>query len=729
MNTWRSVRLMMVLVAIRVLAAAAPSSADAAKDYTGHDAYAEELAILRREHGGAYKEFGKHGAWDDAAEKFLDDWAVYHTYVDAPPLYRDVPVPKPADLVRQGRALVVDAHCDDPAVLACYGIALAISDEAAAALPVLQKAVKSLAASKYADSVVWRAAHRSLWLERSSPDGQACAKICAERALKLANIPAATRAERLRAYQNVRSHVNSLKADERVKYMTALRQADGADPWVVDTADGRLHIDIAWEFRGNGYADKVTEKGWKGFFKHLTIARECLTRAWELAPDIPKAADEMVSVANGAGGELGEQPAKWFERAINVQLDCRGAYAAMLNSLRPRWHGSHEAMLELGRRAAATKRYDTDAPWQFVEAVLLIVMDYEHGDSRYDILKDAGIYDEVVAVVDGYDQLAAKKGNRWYRTFRAALAWRAERHEEARKIIDELGDAADLSALRPFSTDPPKVALAKMLLMGGPQADNVRGGENASRDKRNEDAIKFLGDAQAALEKSAATDAAAAAELSRTKPFFDRRLTALRRRVTLQNGEWADVQPDAMLTSWSKYAGVWKVGDDGTLSGRFGQRYVPTLVLASPLSQAFEITGRAGHGEGLGRPAVCLRSKSGGRAYVVFYEQAVILNLPEASLNERFKRDRSEQADFLVRYEHGKLNVRVNDKPVVTDYDLPERLRDGVRPGIAFVGSLKGTATFSKLRARSLEPLEPDDPADADKQGPPADPNAPPEGL
>ncbi len=76
----------------------------------------------------------------------------------------------------------------------------------------------------------------------------------------------------------------------------------GMPEWTVHWMRGQQEIEIAWDFRGSGYSSKVTEEGWKGFREHLKLAREELTKSWELAPDYPFAATSMITVCRGQQG-------------------------------------------------------------------------------------------------------------------------------------------------------------------------------------------------------------------------------------------------------------------------------------------------------------------------------------------------------------------------------------------------------------------------------------------
>src|SRR5262249_4129202 len=114
--------------------------------------------------------------------------------------------------------------------------------------------------------------------------------------------------------------------EEQESFLNLLSKEADPDPWIKDMIAGRIEIKLAWDSRGGGWANTVTEQGWKGFFAHLTLARDCLVRAWKLDPSLPEAPSDMITVCMGAGERLGEDATDWFQRALDAQVDYVGAY-------------------------------------------------------------------------------------------------------------------------------------------------------------------------------------------------------------------------------------------------------------------------------------------------------------------------------------------------------------------------------------------------------------------
>ena len=47
---------------------------------------------------------------------------------------------------------------------------------------------------------------------------------------------------------------------------------------------GQAGVDMAWQARGNGYANTVSAEGWKTFRERLAGAESDLEKAWQLDP-------------------------------------------------------------------------------------------------------------------------------------------------------------------------------------------------------------------------------------------------------------------------------------------------------------------------------------------------------------------------------------------------------------------------------------------------------------
>lgn len=163
-------------------------------------------------------------------------------------------------------------------------------------------------------------------------------------------------------------------ADEQLVQQIA-HQA-GVPPYVRLVLEGRWHEAAAWQARGGGYANTVSEDGWHGFHQHLESASKRLIKAHELAPQHPEAPGMMVAIS-GANSEGQEVMRQWLDRAAAASADYLQPYESLLWFSMPRWGGTQATMLRFARECVATERYDTLLPDVFRTALSSMQSDYE----------------------------------------------------------------------------------------------------------------------------------------------------------------------------------------------------------------------------------------------------------------------------------------------------------------------------------------------------------------
>jgi hypothetical protein len=112
--------------------------------------------------------------------------------------------------------------------------------------------------------------------------------------------------------------------------------------------EGLVHLQWAWAARGTGYANTITEEGWKLMTERLALAQQALDRAWKLNPKDWRGPNVMMEVVFLDSGDR-DVMEKWFQRAMQNNPDNFAACAIKLNFMTPRWGGSGEALVAFGR--------------------------------------------------------------------------------------------------------------------------------------------------------------------------------------------------------------------------------------------------------------------------------------------------------------------------------------------------------------------------------------------
>jgi hypothetical protein len=117
---------------------------------------------------------------------------------------------------------------------------------------------------------------------------------------------------------------------------------------------GIFYIEWAWEARGGGFANTVKDEEWKLFAQRLAVAEEALKQAYEMAPDHPAAATEMITVELGQGKGVVDL---WFGRAMAADPDNFDACLRKLVYIEPKWNGSAQEMLGFSEECFRSGNY------------------------------------------------------------------------------------------------------------------------------------------------------------------------------------------------------------------------------------------------------------------------------------------------------------------------------------------------------------------------------------
>jgi hypothetical protein len=167
---------------------------------------------------------------------------------------------------------------------------------------------------------------------------------------------------------------------------------------------GQAYNIMAANARGTGYADTVTEAGWKGFSDNLAVAEKSLERAWELNPNDARTAVTMIWIANDQG-QSRDQMELWFNRAMENNTNDYEACQAKLNYIEPKWHGSTQAMLEFGRECATNQAWGGHIPLILLDVHKSIQRQYVDGLEKTNYWKQPAVWTDLKSAFDRFFEL------------------------------------------------------------------------------------------------------------------------------------------------------------------------------------------------------------------------------------------------------------------------------------------------------------------------------------
>ncbi len=443
-----------------------------------------------------------------------------------------------------------------------------------------------------------------------------------------------------------------------VPRMKALCEMPGQTDWLHEMYLATYHNNLAWMARGNGWASSVTDKGWKGFEENRDIAVQHYISAWKLRPERSEPASHLLGVCL-TGGKVEGGAGTWLKRATEAQLDDYDTISALLNGCLPRWGGSHEVMMGFGMAYALTKRFDTEAPYNFFYALRDVTND---GVDWRETLRQPLFAQVVLALcqqrVNDAPTLALKRDEQ---AVLASYAWMCGDYKTAAAALAEVP--------RPFT----RRAKVRVMGFGGWSEDLVRGEsaicaaglEKEWRAAEKDMADKKLDAAETGYQKilSAVKD--------KDGELVQGQLAAIKFERALAKGGWVPLEIAPGLAGWQVQKGDWTGTADGRLVNR-GRGTSAFIYHRGRVGQEFQIRGEyesksAGLGVVLGQGynedhnekwITCIQDGSTAR----------LLDCYLASQSSEKAFDKPDgRSSFTITCHDGAISYELGGKPVFTN--------------------------------------------------------------
>ncbi len=222
--------------------------------------------------------------------------------------------------------------------------------------------------------------------------------------------------------------------------------------------EGAFYHEWAWTARGVGYADTVTEEGRRLFRERLEVAQRYFEQAWALNSSNEYICKQLVQIS-GAQCDM-DALEKWFQRGKKLNPDDEMLYIAKLNYLQPRWGGSVDDLLQLGRECLKEGRWDSQIPF-----VLLEAHDMSAGDTldeKRAYFAQPDVWKEIEPLFKTY--LARYPMDYSKRTSYANYAAWAGKWDLVAQLVRELGRDEMTSAWRDPSLTPRLIKIKNSML-------------------------------------------------------------------------------------------------------------------------------------------------------------------------------------------------------------------------------------------------------------------------
>lgn len=387
----------------------------------------------------AYEEHGKHNpAWDSAARKLIAS-RVQGLF--------EKQDRKATDEMIAAAKIVEATGCDDP--LARYVVVrMKESPENAAAgttnrwvevaqklaasdYPLYWKFGSAMRAAQAAKAVAGRETPQIVHDLRSAATGHLIALVQDE------TMPGEVITDMVDPYINrVLEYAPNMRKWTYDRIEQALL-ANWGDLAIVHALKGKYYVSYAWDARGTGFADKVTDEGWKLFGERLRIARAALEKSWSLQPMLYTARSMMTVELGASTGPEGME--LWFRRGMEFDPASYDLCNDKLNWLMPKWHGSEAEMISFGRECVESKIWRGNVPLILFEAhwQIGLMRDYNKLETKEAYQKRPEVWRDVKRSFERFFELNPE--NTGWRHDYARAAYRAEAWEDLRKQLLLLG--------------------------------------------------------------------------------------------------------------------------------------------------------------------------------------------------------------------------------------------------------------------------------------------------
>jgi hypothetical protein len=212
-------------------------------------------------------------------------------------------------------------------------------------------------------------------------------------------------------------------------------QAQPASP-VVPLLRAGLHVDLAWKWRGEGWASTVTPEGWEGFKKELAMARQLLeanpsSKAW------PENLALMQTVALGQSWSRDDYE-RLFAEAIRIEPDYYEFYCNKAYYLLPRWHGRKGEWEEFAEQERQQHGAGGAGDALYARIALSKQRFYDN------LFRESAISWDVTA--SGLEYLIREHpDSRYLKSYYANLAWKLRDRVRLRKALPAIKDDPDMN--------------------------------------------------------------------------------------------------------------------------------------------------------------------------------------------------------------------------------------------------------------------------------------------
>ena len=200
------------------------------------------------------------------------------------------------------------------------------------------------------------------------------------------------------------------------------------------TALASAYASYAWEARGSGYANTVTEEGWRLFKQRLKQAEDIIREAEGESLYDPHLASVHLQVGKGSSWPEREYR-QVFEAAIKREPCYPPYYFQRINWLMPRWSGNPGDSERFAQQAISLNE-GCEGKGLYSRLAVYLLMYKGHDSWFFDVFKF-----DWPTVRDGFDELEKQyPHSSWNLNYYCLFACEAQDDKTAHRLFQRIGD-------------------------------------------------------------------------------------------------------------------------------------------------------------------------------------------------------------------------------------------------------------------------------------------------
>lgn len=508
--------------------------------------------------------------------------------------------------------------------------------------------------------------------------------------------------DRVCAYILMSGHIKSFFDVVHEEYWQEISKTESVKPWVKKWVEGLSCLQKAWDARGGGYSNSVSDDGFAVFGHESEKSRRLLAQAWELNPQAPDPAVALIYSCLSMGKEKApSEMRRWFDEVLKLQVDVDEAGQHMLWGLRRRWFGSQKKMDEFGIACLNTERFDSGLPWIFLQAHRDIASEWDIPDDYFRELHRC--FEGMQALFDGAENEPKRAPWRTRdRTHAAIASFKCGHYAEAQKWLEKLEFKPHPDVIASWGIDE-ALLLGKTAAFAGESGAKLREAELSANKYNSKYALELY---EEAIKSKSSTTKLSAAGLD----YLEKQIAILKIEAGLAAGDKVPLMQADNFHAWSHEGAGWKL-KDGSLE-HFGREMYRVTTCQARVGPSFTIEGEieitdadgdtqvwisSGYPENRNKECwVALRfARHEGKTYALLSNgMNRPLEHPELAVESRFK--------FKYVGSSSGMSLYVNDKPVFENVPTPEDFVKERNSQIGIGAGTKSEKTRIKIHALSV---------------------------